>query len=208
MIVVSTEYGFKKMIYFLFSEPVMPYTDIAVLFGAPGKQSASTFAAQKAFIQSLIQKYELSSTASLFGFVSFGATLKIERKFGEVEKENFRSILNNLQNRARSQTIDILELLRFIKNKVFIAKNGARKDSAKQIIIFVDKRSSNSKKELRNAIGEMKNIGIKVLVFGLGNEIDRSEIKILGSAGKWFVCTSDDIGNLINDLFKATLPGK
>ena len=183
--------------------------DLAVLLGASGSSADRTFSAQQRFIKKLLDKIDISDKATLLGAIAYGKDAEIKLTLGSVTtRESSKRGIDQIQN-PRDGT-DIGAALTLAQDALFSTINGARQGVPKSALLFVDKKASGNTTKLIQLSKGMKDKNIKLVIVGIGTDLDRDELKPMAydSNTIFFPSKLEEMGMLVKPVTKAILPGK
>ena len=152
--------------------------DLVIALGASGQNASEIFTKQKDFISEIVEQFKLSQDAMLPGLITYGKDAQVPLKLGTVvDKQSFNYYLADVDNPS-----DGTNLKRVLDeaNKMLMEKG--RTNIPKVVLLLVDKKSTSSLPELLTAKKGLENMGVKIVVVGFGNEVDRKELVILASS--------------------------
>ena len=152
--------------------------DLGMVFGSDGKNAPVTFAAEKELAKKMIEKYDISSSATLIGAISYDNDAKVEWRFGNVI--DAKSTVDRINRLRRSRNgNNVLKALEIARDDLFSIMNGARKDVPKTLIVFIDKTGMRDER-LEDTAKQLKDKGVKVIVIAIGPEVDKTDVAGLG----------------------------
>ena len=191
-------------IFLLHSDPV----DLAILLGSSEPNAGKKFKAQKVFVKKIVGKFDISRKAMLPAFVSLGPIPTAVSKIGEVtERLMAARIIDGMRNSNDSS--DMSSALKLVKNYVFSTDQGARPNVPKSILMFVDKKNTGDSKVLNQLAAEFKKEETKLVVIGLGDEVDKEALKPLvhKNGAVFFPPTLDELDRIIEPVYGTVKPG-
>ena len=151
--------------------------DLAVLIGASGKNKDAHFAAQIAYIKAILTNLTISTKDTLLGIVPYGQDVMRDRVFKIGQLTLLSEIMDVLDDIANpGDGVDIQKALQFVRTYLFKVQNGARSNVPKVIMLFVDRKSANDELLLSKEVTMLKNLGVKIVVIVVGDEIDPSDV--------------------------------
>ena len=181
--------------------------DLAILTGtSPAVDADSKFEAQKTLIKEVLGQYDLSRDKTLVSFVSRDTQPVLLSKLGDITDRNTAiNFVNTMKNPKKSGDLD--GYLSFIKETVFSLKQGARANVPKSILIFEDsKRTGDKADEVSQSLKDKK---MKLVIVGLGNDIDKNNLEKLGDKESiFFPPELESIGAVGKPVARALRPGK
>ena len=189
------------------SDPV----DLAIILGSSKPNAGEKLRAQKAFVKKIFTKFDISRKAMLPAFVSLGPVPTVVSRIGEVTDRLMAArIMDGLRNFNDSS--DMSNALMLVKNYVFSTDQGSRLNVPKSILIFVDKKNTGDSKKLNQLAAQFKKEGTRLVVIGLGDEVDKEALKPLAhkNGAIFFPPTLDDLGSIIVPVVRTLkpIPGK
>ena len=173
------------------------------VIGAFGDGADVRYNQQREFIKKLLLKYDLGNT--VFGIVSHGQDGKVILNF---EFGGKADLVQRMIKDFKNPTDGI-----YITNALSASKQlldqSTRTKATKSIVFFID---SNSRtyytKELEQAAA-LKSAGYKLIIVGVGGDIDRQKLLPLVHTEKGLILLPDlgDVTGLLSIIKKAIKPG-
>ena len=200
---ITKLYHYTNISMFL-SDPL----DLAILLGSSEPNSVEKFKAQKTFVKNIFGKFKISRNGMLPAFVSLGPVPKAISKIGEVtDKLMAAKIMDGMRNYNDSN--DMSSALKLVKNYVFSKDQGARLNVPKSILMFVDKKNTGDSKQLNHLAAQFKKEGTKLIVIGLGEEVDKKALKPLvhKNGAIFFPPALDELERITEPVYKILKPG-
>ena len=149
-----------------------------MLLGASDPSASRKFNFQKNLVNGLLEPLDISRDGTLTGVVSYGLTPSIEWRLGSrVDKVSTKQSINKLRNPGYSKYID--KALALANDTVLKTSRGARPNTPKSVLMFVDKKSVGNQKKIADIAKYFKDEKIKLVIVGLGNDIDKGMLKPL-----------------------------
>ena len=183
--------------------------DLGIVFGSSGKNAPVTFAAEKELAKKMIEKYDISSSATLIGAISYDNDARVEWRFGDVI--DAKSTVDRINRLRRSRNgNNVLKALEIARDDLFSIMNGARKDVPKTLIVFIDKTGMRDQR-LEDTAKQLKDKGVKVIVIAIGPEVDKTDVAGIASSPKDVISLPDPskpTGDVISKAVAQSLPGK
>ena len=147
------------------------------------------FAAEKELAKKMIEKYDISSSATFVSAITFDNDAKAEWKFGDVI--DLRSVNDRIDKlRKLRPGNNILKALEIARDDVFSIKNGARRAVPKTLIVFIDKTEMRDQR-LEDAAKQLKDRGVKVIVIAIGPEVNKKDVAGIASSPEDLIKPSD-----------------
>ena len=185
--------------------------DLAVIIGSSGSDAGEKLRAQKAFVKKIFSKFDISRKAVLPAFVSLGPVPTAVSRIGEVTDRLMAARIMDVM-RIFYESGDVSSALNVVKNYVFSTDQGARLNVPKSILMFVDKKNLGDSKMLNKLAAQFKEEGTKLVVVGLGNEVDKEALKPLvhKNGAVFFPPTLDELEGIIEPVYRnlKSIPGK
>ena len=183
--------------------------DLGVVFGSNGKNAQSTFAAEKELAKKIVEKYDISNSATLVSAISYDNDARVEWRFGNViDAKSTIDRINRLQ-RSRSGN-NVLKALEIARDDLFSIKNGARRDVPKTLIVFIDKTEARDQR-LADTAKQLKDKSVKVIVIAIGPEVNKKDVATIASGPKDVISSHDPSKSMKDVISKAiaqSIPGK
>ena len=140
------------------------------------------FAAEKELAKKIVEKYDISTSATLVSAITFDNHAKMEWNFGDIT--DLKSVNNRIdQLRKLKPGNNILKAVEIARDDAFSVNNGARRGVPKSLIVFIDKKEMRDKK-LQDAAKQLKYKGIKVIVIAIGPEVNKKDVAGIASSTK------------------------
>ena len=149
-----------------------------ILLGASDPDASRKFNFQKNFINTILEVLNISRDSILTGVISYGLTPSIEWRLGDrVDRVATKGSINKLQNPGYSTEID--KALTLANDTLLKTSQGARLNTPKSVLMFLDKKSVGDQKKIADMAKYFKDEKIKLVIVGLGNDIDKEMLKPL-----------------------------
>lgn len=152
------------------------------------------------FVKLLAKQFKISKDGSHVSILSFSDKATLRMKFGEVnELEAFKTAVDGIAHEGGRTRIDLA--LGLARDEMFLVKNGARSNIPKLLILMTDgSQSADRDAQDPAAIAkEIRDMGINVIVIGIGNGVDTTELEALSGQDNWYKAKS--FSELISDGF-------
>ena len=157
----------------------------------------------------MIEQYDISSSATLIGAISYDNDANLEWRFGDVI--DAKSTVDRINRLRRSRNgNNVLKALEIARDDLFSIKNGARRDVPKALIVFIDKAEMKDQR-LQDTAKQLKDKGVKVIVIAIGPEVNKKDVTGIASTPKDVISLPDPSKSAADVISKATaqsLPGK
>ena len=157
----------------------------------------------------MIEKYDISNSATLIGAISYDNDARVEWRFGDVI--DAKSTVDRIDRLQRSRNgNNVLKALEIARDDLFSLKNGARKDVPKTLIVFIDKPEMRNQ-ELHDTAKQLKDKGVKVIVIAIGPEMNKKDVAGIASSPKDVISLpdpSESADDVISKAIAQSLPGK
>lgn len=189
--------------YFFLAKPIM--VDLGIAFAGT---LSELFDAQKAFTSKVLDYFTISPNQTHLGVMQYGR----ER----VVVFNFANALNGAEAKreitdltVQSSGNNLIGALRDAKDKLFSASSGARANIAKSLLIFNAKKTGVDVEEYKTVAGELRGMGVKVVVVGVTTEVGVDELKVINSTEKslFMVKSSAGLVDIVEPVVQQLLPG-
>ena len=189
--------------YFFKAKPVK--LDLGVLFGASGKNASEIFSAQKEIVKSMLDTLQITPNTTLLGAVTYGRDATVSIRFGSVDNtRDTKNAIDAIQTPGDGTNLN--NAMEVARDKLFSPVYGSRSGTPKTLLVFVNKRPSDFPLDLAKVTKTFKDAQIKIVVVGMGDEVDESQLKNI--ADKEYLPKSiSDSQKLRIPLVKAVLPG-
>ena len=162
--------------------------------------------AQVNFIRNMLQSYSISPRYTLVGAVMNGKTPLLRMRFGDaVNYKTTISLLENARNQGDGNDLDVA--FQIARTRMFSEENGARANTPKVLVVFVNDKVSGSLKDLGQEAKALRQDGVKIILVGYGENVDPSEVQDLVDI--WFFPdTLPEMSLLLYPVIMATYAGK
>ena len=183
--------------------------DFGFVFGSNGKNAQATLAVERELAKKMVQKYDISNSAALFGAISYDNDARVEWKFGDVV--DAKSTIDRIDRlRMLRNGSNVLKALQLARDDLFSINNGARRDVPKTLIVFIDKTEARHQR-LEGIAKQLKDKGIKVIVIAIGSEVDKKDVTGIASSPKDLISSPDpsmSTDDLVSKAIALSMPGK
>lgn len=184
--------------------------DLAILFGtSPTANSKERFAAQKKLVKDILKKYDLSKEKTLVSFIMNEKPPVSIMKLGDItDKTMAVRLIDSIVDHKKN--IDLGNALAFIREKVFSPDQGARPNVPKSVLIFIDSKNIGDLREASEVSKKLKDEGIKLIIIGQGNDINKNGLVPLAYNGStiFFPPDMEEIEKLVRPVSDAIKPGE
>ena len=156
----------------------------------------------------LLNTFTISQRQTLVGFMVYGREVNLIYKFGEIlTSDQARTTVTSLQ--LQNPGLNLLSALKDAKNKLFSTLHGARTGVPKSLLIFNSMKTGVLFNDIKEQSDQLKALGVKIIVVGIGSDIDKNELKEINTAGDSFFFPADltEIDNFVEPVTKELLPG-
>lgn len=182
--------------------------DIAVMVGSSGQDAVEKFKAQKMFINSLINRLDISKDTGQIASVLYEKEPLIMSRIGEnVDRTTTKQTFDVIRNSLFSGNMD--KALRLVKDTVFSVNQGARSQAPKSILMFIDTKAIGDGKKIDQLAKEFKDQNTKLVIVALGQDIDQATLKTLAydQQSIFFPPSLEELQKMVEPVAKALLPG-
>ena len=149
--------------------------DLAFVVDSSGSINRTTFKREKHLVEVISKRLGISPTHGRAAIVLYSGNASIEAGFDTYTSEkDFVAAVGNLPYLSGGTSID--KALDLAHNQVF---SQARDGVAKVAVVLTDARQDRSATGLKDASAALRNQGVRVLAVGMGDDVDRNELKSL-----------------------------
>ena len=203
-------FNYRVKLYITLTMPMFSLdpVDLAILLGSSEPNAFEKVKAQKAIVKKIVSKFDISRKAMLPAFVSLGPVPRVVSRIGDVtDTLMVARIMDGI--RSYNDSSDMSSALNLVKNYVFSTDQGARPNVPKSILMFVDKKNTGDSKVLNQLAAEFKREGTKLVVIGLGDEVDKQGLKPLvhKNGAVFFPPTLDELERITEPVYETLKPG-
>ena len=160
---------------------------------------------EKSFLKALVATFGISTDGSRAGVITFSYNAEHSIKLDEHDNIlSFNRAVDKIPMMGSTTRID--KALRLSQKELFSISNGARPGIPKILVLLTDgSQTQDMNAEDPSVIAdEMRKKGVRVLVVGIGDEVDKGELSRLGGGmGNVFTASSFDelvSSNFVNDV--------
>ena len=135
------------------------------------------YAKEKDFVKSLASSFDLSANGSRAGVITFSWHAEHSIKLNDHrDLDTFLSAVDSLPLFGHTTRID--KALKMAKSDMFSAENGGRTNVPKLIILLTDGSQTKDADAVDPGMiaGELRKAGIKLIVIGIGKNVDSNEL--------------------------------
>lgn len=181
--------------------------DLGILIGAEGAFRNGLFGLQIDFLKKLFRNVEISNKAVLPGIIKYGGKPFIQNRLGSIiSNEGLMQTLDNT-NIPFKETYNVKETFRKVLNEFFLDDTKDRISSAAKILLFFTSKPIGNPE----VVLKLRQRGIKVIVVGMGTEVDAADLfPLTGTNDLIFI--GDDEMHLFGQVKRVeeelTSPGK
>ena len=160
-------------------------------------------------MKKMIEKYDISSSATLIGAISYDNDARVEWRF--VDVIDAKSTVDKIDRLRRSRNgNNVLKALEIARDVLFSIMNGARRDAPKTLMVFIDK-SDVKDQRLEDAAKQLKDKDVKVIVIAMGPDVNKKDVAGIASSPKDVISLPDPAKlteDVISKAVAQSLPGK
>lgn len=154
--------------------------DLGIAFSISGDEPAKMLEAEKEFVKKLLLSFKISGGETLVGFMKYGRESKIVNKLGEIRSKT------QVDRAVDEITLgvpgtNILSLFKRSRTQFFRPIYGARDNVPKSLLLFIGDKSGILQNDLTEEAEQLRQMGIKLVVVGMGKDVDLNEIEALGT---------------------------
>lgn len=179
--------------------------DVGFILDSSGSLAGS-YNFEKDFLKSLAAAFGISKNGPRASVITFSLIAELTIKFNEYfDIASFNDAVDAIPLMGRSTRID--RALRTAQNDMFQARNGARGNTPKILILLTDGSQTQGGENPADISKTLRQTGIHVIVVGIGSGINKAELlEIAGSSDRVFSAASFD--ELISKEFTSSLMEK
>ena len=178
------------------------------MFGASGKETAEELAYQKKFVKSMLDKYDISPKTTQIGAITYGREAVVAMPLGGAA--NKVSTVHAIDGiRIPGDGNNLKRALEVARDRLFVEKLGARRNVPKTLILFTNKKLLNLPSELAIIASSLEKRGIKIVVVGIGSEVDKKQLaKLAEDKNTFFFPPSlEEMERNVLPVVEASKPG-
>lgn len=163
--------------------------DLGFIFGSNGINATDNFNAEKRIAKKLLDEHKISRKSSLVGAIVYDSDARIVMRIGEfLDKKSTIDGIDKLK-RYRDGN-DIEKALALARDRFFSVENLAKRDSAKNLVLFLD--TANGLTKRANEIAkDLKAARVKIFVVVVGKEADVLDVLTIPTDSKGLVQVPD-----------------
>ena len=150
--------------------------DLAFIIDSSGSISRRNYAKVKVFVQHVARAFGISPSGTQAGIVLYSNKASIKAHFGQyLTTEDFVKAVDRLPHERGVTYID--RALRLAASQLF---PRARKNVPKIAMLLTDGKQTNPSGtiDLREASAPLRNEGVRVIAFGVGNNVNVRELRL------------------------------
>lgn len=155
---------------------------------------------EKNFLKAVATKFGVSSMGTRIGVLTFSYFSELSIKLSDhSDISSFNQAVDNIPLMGSTTRID--RALRLAQKEMFSFANGGRAGVPKLLILLTDGSQTQDAfaEEPRYVAGALRANGINIVVVGIGNAVNKTELKEI--AGNWdSVYLPDNFDKLIRDF--------
>lgn len=153
--------------------------DIVFLLDSSSSEGAVNFHRQLDFVSRVVNDFQIGAAKVQIGVVTFSDSPV--KEFGLNQYGAKSSLLTAIQQIGYLQgTTHTESALKFAREEMFTAADGARDDAKHYVIILTDGVSSNTNETIAQA-NMLKQQGVEVIAVGIGSNVNKEEINAMAS---------------------------
>ena len=157
----------------------------------------------------MVEKYYISSSATLIGAISYDNDARVEWRFGDAIDANSTVYKIDRLQRSRNGN-NVLKALEIARDDLLSKGNGARRDVPKTLIVFVDKTEARDQR-LEDTAKLLKDKGVKVIMIAIGPEVNKKDVAGITSSPMDVISSPDpskSTDNVVSEAVSQSMPGK
>lgn len=191
--------------------------DFAFVVDTSGSISRSNFKKLKAFIEQMIDGFDISEEGTHVAVVEYSTSASVVLKFDHFKGVYLNAV--NLKRKARKIPhkrgfTHIDRGLHMANTEVFTVKDGMRPNVTKIVLVMTDGKQTVEKDGvltsdiLRDAVQPLKDKGIRVISLGVGKGIELFDLVTLASTDLDVYTATDfeELETLVTELTKGNCP--
>ena len=159
----------------------MEEIDIGFAISATSKDSNEIFQKMKDTINSIIDKYGISKIHLSLMVFGDNADRKINFKDSFSSSKSLKSYINLIPKLSGGPVLG-----QALQQAVHLFKSdeGARPGVKKVLVVITDKTSVSNAEQIKRAVTTLSNNNVSVIAVGVGNAVDKNELKIASTHDK------------------------
>ena len=156
---------------------------------------------EKKFMKLLTKEFGISGSGTHAAVVSFSDKAALTIKLGEINDISaFNKAVDKITQNSGTARLDLA--LQVVKDEMFMDANGGRSQVKKLLILMTDGSQMSGLSGAKNPADvakEIRDLGIHVLVIGIGKGIQTTELAALSGGSNWHL--ADSIAELTSERF-------
>nr|XP_020035185.1 integrin alpha-X isoform X1 [Castor canadensis] len=141
--------------------------DIVLLIDGSGSITAGSFATMMNFVRAVMSQFRRSSAHAQFSLMQFSNKFKTHFTFNDFTSSSDPLRLLDFVNQLGGYTWTATAISR-VTEELFTARNGARKDATKILIVITDGKKEGDNKDYNDVIPKAEKAGIIRYAIGVG----------------------------------------
>ncbi len=132
---------------------------------------------EKEFVKALADTFSISKDGCRAAVITFNSKAAINVRFSDHETvADFQKAVDGLPEPTGKTRID--KALKLAKDELLLSKNGARENVPKLLVLLTDGKQTDDADAIDpgNIATELKQSGVRLIVIGIGNEVDDKEL--------------------------------
>ena len=133
---------------------------------------------QKDVAKQLLDKFVISPKDTHIGLLTYGRESKIVKKLGQIRNQiEAENAITGVSLGVAGN--NLVSLLKRVRTQFFLPSYGARSNVPKSLLIFVNGDDDVTTDELKEEAVKLREMGVKVVVLGFGENADPSKLRQL-----------------------------
>ena len=179
--------------------------DIGFVLGAFGQNAEEDFKTQKSITKAMIDKFKISPSDTRAGFILFGQDARLVARLNLYKNErSLKALVDSLQNPGDGSRLD--KALDMARSEVLFSPFGARNGVPKSLVVFVSHKSNVNP---LIAAQKLKDLGVKIITVGVGQEADVDYLESISGRKEDMVLAreADNAEKAASNAADASFPG-
>ena len=160
---------------------------------------------EKNIVKQVLDKLHISDTTTRVGFILYGKEARTALRLNTYrDATSLKRVIDSLRNSGDGNRVD--KAFTVAQTNLFLEENGARIGVPKTLIVLMNNKADKS---LSSAAQNLKDSGVKVIVIGVGQQVNEEELKsVAGEKDVYVANQSEDIGKIVEKTAETRLSGR
>ena len=179
--------------------------DVGLILGAAGRNSEKDFAIEQKIAKRIVESFHISPTTTRIGILLYGRDARMMAKLNSYSnRKSMVEYLDRLRNPGDGSRID--KALGMASTELFTEGNGDRAQVPNTLIVFMNRKAEVNPLQ---AARYLKDLGVKVIAIGIGDQVDVGELKdISGNEKDVFTAKEpEDVNKVAASVIAGSSPG-